>query len=136
MDERGFQELEHTADRALQVFGHDLKELFVNAARGMFSLIADLDTITPTRAHRVELQAPDLEMLLVDWLNELLFMHETNGEIYVQFDIEHLSPTELRATVRGESAPATKAFIKAATFHNLRIARTEEGYTTVVVFDT
>ena len=130
-----FEELEHTADLALKVHGHSLEEIFINAARGLFSLMADLENLAPSVSREVHLEAPDRESLLVDWLNELLYLHEVEEEIYTRFDIETLSSTALSATVRGTKTEASKLTIKAATFHNLEIRETDDGYLTTVVFD-
>jgi len=129
-----FEELEHTADLALKVHGHSLEEIFANAARGMFSLMADLDDLAPSVSREVHLEAPDRESLLVDWLNELLYLHEVEEEIYTRFEIEALSPTVLSAIVWGAKM-TSKLTIKAATFHDLEIRETEDGYLTTIVFD-
>jgi SHS2 domain-containing protein len=129
-----FEELEHTADLALKVHGHSLEEIFANAARGMFSLMADLDDLALSVSREVHLEAPDRESLLVDWLNELLYLHEVEEEIYSRFEIETLSTT-LSATVWGTKMEASKLTVKAATFHDLEIRETEDGYLTTIVFD-
>ncbi len=134
-DGQTFEELEHTADLALRVYGRDLKELFANAAYGMFYLMADLPALEPTTSHEVHLEAFDCETLLVDWLNELLYLHETEGEIYNRFQLKTLSPTHLTASVAGGEGEARKATIKAATFHDLAIEETEDGYVATIVFD-
>ena len=94
-----FEEVEHTADLALKVHGHSLEEIFANAACGLFSLMADLDNLSPSVNHEVHLGAPDRESLLVDWLNELLYLHEVEEETYTRFEIETLSSTMLLATI-------------------------------------
>jgi len=130
-----FEEVEHTADLALKVHGHSLKEVFANAAYGLFSLMADLDNLSPIFSRKVHLGAPDRESLLVDWLNELLYLHEVEEEIYIRFEIEALSSTALSAMVWGAKMTASKLTVKAATFHDLEIRETEDGYLATVVFD-
>jgi SHS2 domain-containing protein len=136
-----FEEVEHTADLALKVHGHSLKELFINAACGLFSLMADLESLSPSVSREIYLEAPDRESLLVDWLNELLYLHEVEEEIYTRFEIEALSPTALSAIIWGAKMRASKLtallrrIVKAATFHDLEIRETEDGYLTTVVFD-
>jgi SHS2 domain-containing protein len=131
-----FEEVEHTADLALKVHGHSLEEIFANAACGLFSLMADLENLSPTISRAVHLVgAPDRESLLVDWLNELLYLHEVEEEIYTRFQIEALSSTALSAAVWGVQMKASKLTVKAATFHDLEIRETEDGYLATVVFD-
>ena len=131
-----WQEIEHTADLALHVWGDDLPDLFATAARGMFSLLVDLAAVPSTQTLQVTLAAPDVETLLVDWLNELLYLGE--GErlaAYVEFEFAVLTPTALQATVRGGAVSEYCSYIKAATFHNLEVQVTPEGYETEIVFD-
>lgn len=130
-----YREIEHTADRALQVWGNKLPDLFVGATRGMYGLMADVDGLVPTHWREVRLDAWDRESLLVDWLNELLFLTETEGLLFVECDIESLTDTALVARVGGVRALPTKAQIKAATFHNLALVRDENGWSTLITFD-
>jgi SHS2 domain-containing protein len=132
-----FEEIEHTADIALRVYGGGLKELFCNAALGMFSLMADMALVRPQVERRLSLESMDHETLLVDWLNELLYMAEEHGEIYCEFDIATLSATEIVSQVRGMQHDSRNLLkqIKAATFHDLSIEQTAQGYTTAIVFD-
>lgn len=129
-----YQELDHTADWSFRAFGRDLAELFANAAYALFALEGALDAqSTLTREIRVE--GIDREALLVNWLSELLFLQETRHETYQRFDITKLTDTELEATVWGAQAqPATK-FIKAVTYHDLKIEQTEKGWQATVVVD-
>lgn len=130
-----FEELEHTADLALKVRGHSLKEVFANAAYGMFSLMADPEGLEPTISHEISLESLDYEALLVDWLNELLYLHEVEEEIYSRFEIEALSSSALSAIVWGAKMVDSKLTVKAATFHGLEIRETEDGCLVTVVFD-
>jgi SHS2 domain-containing protein len=130
-----YEQLEHTADLALRICGRDLRELFANAAYAMFSQLADVEHIVPTVQHRMQIEGTDREALLVNWLNELLYLHETQGQVYSAFDIHQLSPRSLRATVGGQQSEDIHTIIKAATHHDLAINETPEGYVATVVFD-
>jgi len=110
-----YQQLEHTADLALRIYGGDLRELFANAAYAMFSQLADVGRAKTTVHQHVEVQGSDGESLLVNWLNELLYLHETEGQVYTEFDIQELTTTCLKATVYGTEARAVHLIIKAAT---------------------
>lgn len=130
-----FEEIEHTADLALRVYGRDVKELFANAAQGMFALMAEPSLEEPAREREVSLEATDYEGLLVDWLNELIYLHEVEGETYYQFAIETLSPEKLKAHVTGGPTKSKTEAIKAATFHELAIKETANGLVATIVFD-
>ena len=129
-----FVEVEHTADWAIRVRGTTLSELFVNAATGMYSLVADL-SFTPTVEREIEVKGMDAEALLVNWLNELIYHTEMDGEVFCEFRVESFQPTHLRATVRAGRGVELKKEIKAVTFHNLQIVSTDSGYEVTVVFD-
>ncbi len=133
--EPDFDEIEHTADWAIRVRGATLPDLFVSAAVGMYSLMADLSAVKPAFERTVEARGMDAEALLVKWLNELVYRTEMDGEVFCQFQIDSFEPTHLRATVRGDRGIPLKKEIKAVTFHNLRIESTEQGYEATIVFD-
>lgn len=133
-----FEEIEHTADVGLRVRGKDLAELFVNAARGMWALIVpEIDEVEPAITREIELEAMDLEVLLVDWLSELLYLHETEHEVYSRFVVHDISPTRLRAGVGGGPVKGhrLRKHIKAVTFNDLSIEETAEGFSATIVFD-
>jgi len=134
-EEGRYEEVEHTADAAIRAYGRDLPELFANAAYGMFDLLADMERLHPTIEREISLEAPDLETLLVDWLGELLYLREAHGEVYEEFEISTLSPTELRAVARGGKRFVPRMNIKAVTYHDLKIEETGEGYAVNIVFD-
>lgn len=132
-----WEEIDHTADLALHLWGADLADLFATAARGMFALMVDLERIPLTEERRLTLQAADVEILLVDWLNELLYWGEREElSAYREFDFLELTSTLLEVRVRGGPATEYHGYIKAATFHNLEVRVTEAGYETEIVFDT
>lgn len=133
---KAFVEVEHTADAALRVYGQDWGEFLANAARGMFSLVADWGDRQSLRERKVSLQAMDGETLLVDWLSELLYLHEMEDVVYTSFEILSASENRLRAVVKGTENWSPRTAIKAVTFNDLRIEKTPEGYAATIVFDT
>lgn len=130
-----YEELEHTADLALRIYGRTLRELFANAAYAMFSQLSNLEGIVPTLQREVRVEGIDYESLLVNWLNELLYLQDTRGEAYVAFEIHKLSRRRLQATVRGARTEDFHTIIKAATYHELSITKTHGWYMSTVVFD-
>ena len=131
-----FEEVEHTADRALRVFGSNLEEFLLNAARGMNSLMVTQPVSgTEHQEKYVALEAIDIESLLVDWLSELAYWAELEMLIFDEFKLESVSSTHLKARIYGVRVTQLKKHIKAVTYHNLDIAQTEKGFTATVVFD-
>jgi SHS2 domain-containing protein len=119
-----FEEIEHTADVGIRAHGATLDELFANAAEGMFSLIADLDSVKAVGEIEVRLDAEDLPTLLLRWLSELLYIHETERLLFASFDV-HVHGTSLRGRARGEAIDKKrhelKLVIKAVTRHRLGV---------------
>lgn len=129
-----FREIEHTADWSLQVWGASMSELFVDAARGMYSLLQ----ATPSArdiARAIDLSADDYESLLVAWLQELLYLTETDGLVFDYFRMRDPSSTRLQADVRGGPAAHMEKVIKAVTYHELAIRTTPQGVEATIVFD-
>lgn len=129
-----YEEIDHTADWAFRAFGRDLKELYENAAYALFALEGALD-IASTLERQIAAEGIDREALLVNWLNELLFLQETRRETYQRFSIKQLTDTHLAATVHGAPAEPTTKFIKAVTFHNLKITQHANGWEATIVVD-
>jgi SHS2 domain-containing protein len=131
-----FEEIEHTADRALRIRGRNLEELLINAAGGLVAIMNPVPSGGGRTATRViDLDALDAETLLVNWLSELAFWAETERLVFDRFDVEQISPTHLRTVARGGRAERLERHVKAVTFHNLDIVRTAHGLAATVVFD-
>lgn len=131
-----FEEVEHTADWALRVYGQTLSELLVNAALGMNTLLIGNVAAIPWRVKRqFSIHGYDAEGLLVNWLSELAYWAEAEQLLFRQFDLRDVTPTHLGAVVRGGHVPELQKHIKAVTYHNLRIEQGEHGLVATVVFD-
>jgi protein archease len=132
----GFEEVEHTADRALRIFGIDLKELVISAAQGMTQLmVGEAAKISTEIEKSIELQAVDAESLLVEWLSELAYWAETEMLVFKKFRITEVTATSLQATALGGKVAELEKHIKAVTYHNLEITKTPEGLEVTIVFD-
>ena len=127
---RRFEVIDHTADVGIIAYGRDLEEAFANSAYGMFSLIADLDGVQEKVSRKVDIESIDQEALLVDWLNELLYLFDVKHIIFKRFEITALSQNRLQARIYGEKVDQSrhqlKTGIKAATYHMLKIEKNKE----------
>ena len=130
-----FEEIEHTADWAYRVRGKNLTQLFIQAALGLYSLVG-MELASGERITRsIQLKAIDYESLLVAWLNELLFFHESESLGFEQIEIQHLNETAIQAKVTGAPTQQWLKDIKAVTYHNLAIRETESGLEVTLVLD-
>ena len=136
--EKAFEILNHTADVGIIAYGADMEAAFANAAKAMFSLITELDEVAEAAHQDIELTAPDRESLLVGWLNELIYLFDTEQLILKRFEITRLSQTHLKARSYGQKVDSArhklKMGIKAATYHMLEVS-TDNGRRVQVLFD-
>jgi SHS2 domain-containing protein len=123
--DKDYEIVEHTADVAIRAFGRSQAEAFANAARAMFSQITELDSVRQTLVRQVEVEAPDRETLLVAWLNELVFLFDTEQLLFSRFEISAISDTRLEGQAFGEKVDRgrheLKIGIKSATYHKLKV---------------
>jgi SHS2 domain-containing protein len=133
----GFEFLDHPGDLKLRAWGRNLEELFANAATGMMTFLfgTDVADAPPYRTETIEMEAPDREALLVDWLSELLYRATSEYHAYMGFRIRELTATKLKATVTAAAAEAVED-IKAVTHHELSVREREGGWEATIVFDT
>ena len=136
--EKDFEFIDHTADVGIIAYGAGISQAFSNAARALFSLITELDSIKEVLYRDIELTAPDKESLLVEWLNELIYLFDTENIIFKRFDVTVLNDGRLRARGYGEKVDSLrhrlKTGVKAATYHMLKVNK-GNGYQVQVIFD-
>ena len=132
-----FELIEHTSDIGIEAHGSTLAEAFVNAARGMFSIIVETDNVKEVESRRVEASADDIEGLLFEWLNSLLYYFDVENLLFSGFDIPEFGDTRLAAECRGEKYDPTrhrlKTGVKSATYHMLEVDRKQNRVR--VIFD-
>lgn len=116
----------HGADVGVRGIGRTREEAFAQAALAMIAAITDPAAIAPRERVEVEVEAPDDELLLVDWLNALVYEMATRGMLFGRFEV-HLHGTRLRGTAWGEAADVARhqpaVEVKGATYTALRVAQ-------------
>jgi SHS2 domain-containing protein len=130
----GFREIEHTADWEMQVWAPDLPGLLEQAALGMYALAGAHVAGKPRIKRIVQLSAQDEESLLVSFLEELRYIGEMEGLAFDVFQIM-VQGYRLDAELTGSALLSVDKEIKAVTFHNLTVRKTEHGIEASVVFD-
>jgi SHS2 domain-containing protein len=133
-----YEIIDLSGDAALRVFGNTLETLFIHAANGLYALMIENSVIEESTGYNISTQAENMESLLVQWLNELLFLFDAYSFVGKTFQL-NLTDYSLDAVVRGGLFdPETHErglLIKAATYHNLSIKKTTSGYEAMVIFD-
>lgn len=133
-----FKIKEHTADVSLEASGGNLAEAFSNLGEGMFSIITYPEKINPSQCFDIEVKSTDEDALVVDWLNELLFLNQARGVMIRRFEIKEISENSIKSLGCGEifdeGKHPIKTEIKAATYHDLSVTK-QEGIKIKVTFD-
>jgi SHS2 domain-containing protein len=136
---RRFEVLDHTADIGLLVYGEDLETLFENAGEGFFHLITDLRKVRRKVERQVEIRQKDLERLMVDWLSELLYLHDVENLLFKGFKVESIGEGQLKARVKGEpfqeGIHIIKTEVKAVTYHQIQVRKEDGGWRAQIIFD-
>lgn len=134
-----FEFIDHTADIGFVVYGEDLKDLFENAAVAFFTVITDLEKVKRMIERKIEIGGGSLERLMVDWLNELLYLHEVENLLFSQFEVESVGEEGLKAKVKGEpfeeGRHPIKTGVKAVTFHQIQVRQEESLWRAQVILD-
>ncbi len=126
-----YEVFDHTADLGLRIRADSLPALFEDAARGFFSvLVANLDDVELVHEKMVSLEGQEVDLLLFDWLSELLYIFETEQMLFRQFDVQ-LKEGKLRATCRGQAVDRSRHElaheVKAITYHGLKTVQQDDG---------
>lgn len=139
MTKKGFEIIDHTADVGVIAYGADLKQLFSNAALALFSLVTEPESIRQELQRDVKIISEDKDSLLVEWLNELIYLFDAEHILFSRFDIERLTNDGLKASCYGENVDPLRHKIrigvKAATYHMLKIDKDGNGYRVQIIFD-
>lgn len=139
MTTAGWRQFEVAADVGLEAWGPTLAECFRQAALGMFELMVPLAAVRPAEAREVSAfgEAPDL--LLVNWLNELLYLHDVEGFGVHDVETPRLHGDRVHARVFGEPVDPARhprgILVKAATLHGLEVVEGRAAARARVVLD-
>jgi len=128
-----------TADLAIEATAGTLERLFATAAAGLFSLLVDPSLVRPAARRTITAEAGDVVGLLIAFLNELLFLHESEDWLMASASIVSLTQTRVEAVVTGETIDPGRHriqhHIKAVTYHRARVGRTGRKWSATVIVD-
>jgi len=136
-----YEYIDHTADIGIKAYGKDPKQVFENAAKGMFSIMFETCDQGQQTCVEVELDGGEdaQERLLVDWLNELLYLSSTKRLVFVDFSVQSLDSRHLKGKAFGSAYDPKKhrykTEIKSATYHMLELRKEKDKYYGYVLFD-
>ena len=121
--------LEHTADMGIEASGESLEELFAQAAYGLMEIVSGTPEALCREEKSVTVEGGDTGELLVNWLNEILYLFEIKRFFPLDFEIEEVRGKRVLARVRGEAFDPQRhpveREVKAVTYHQLRVEKTD-----------
>ena len=127
--DRRWEHFPHVADVGIRGFGETVAEAFEQAAQALAAIVTRAE-VRPLVAVQVQSEAPDVELLFVEWLNAIIYEMAARGMLFGQFEVK-LDGTRLDGTLWGEPvdverhAPACEP--KGATYTALRVGREPDG---------
>ena len=134
-----FEIFDHTADIGLIVYGKNLKALFENAGEAFFRLITDVRRVRYRVEKRIEIGGESLDRLMVDWLSELLYLHDVENLLFRGFRVESVGEDGLKAVVKGEPfqerVHVIKTEVKAVTYHRIEVRQENGRWRAQIIFD-
>ncbi|MDH3545466.1 MAG: archease [Gammaproteobacteria bacterium] len=130
MEQRSWEHFDHDADIGLRVDSATRKGLFEAMAEALTAIITDPAAVQPIETITVRCEAPDDAMLLVDWLNALIFEMATRGMVFCSWQVD-LDGQRLEARVAGEVVERLRhrpvVEVKGATYTALSVTQDSEG---------
>lgn len=130
MTAKRWEHFPHEADIGVRGLGATLEEAFEQAALALTAAISDLAAVSPRDMIQLSCEAPDDELLFVDWLNTLVYEMATRNMLFSRFEVQ-LEGKRLDAKVWGEALeiprhhPAVE--VKGATYTALKVAQRPDG---------
>jgi SHS2 domain-containing protein len=131
--------IDHTADLGIIVKGVDEKDVFIRAAQAMTDLMVKGDISKKTVIKDVLVEGEDFPDLMVRWLGEILYLFHGEKLIVNSIKIKSISPIKLKSTLTFRSFEPEHhqviREIKAVTYHQISVDKTEDGWQARVIFD-
>lgn len=137
-----FEYLDSIADAAIRASGETLSEAFCEAARAMFNLMVDIDSVEPKEEAEVRVSARTPDLLLVEWLGQLLSLKDLRGLIFSQFSAsieQQYDSVVLIGSARGEpidrSRHELRSEVKGVTYSGLHVRKENDLFSVECVLD-
>ena len=134
-----FEVIEHTADTGFRAWGDTPAELFANAALALESIAVEMGAVSKSVPYPIAASGEDYESLLVNFLNEVLYHLDGDRVVLGSFDVESISPTQVRCLawgdIRDDAEHPPKVVVKGVTYHLLEVKPEGDGWTARVILD-
>ena len=131
-----YQFLEHTADIKFRLYGKTLNEIFENAVLAISEYISRGQKIKPSKGKVIDVSGIDYESLFYSFLDEIIYLLDAENFLVVKAKVT-IRGYNLQAELFGDKASNYKDLdhIKAATYAEMYIKKTEDGFEAQAVLD-
>ena len=135
----GYDYFEVEADVGIHAWAPTLAEAFAEAALAALALAVDPAEVEPVDRREARAQGHSREALLVNWINECLYVHEIEGFVVRRVEVDHCDAGVIHGNLYGEEFETGRhragTIVKAATFHQVAIIEIEGGFDLRLVVD-
>jgi SHS2 domain-containing protein len=135
----GYDYFDVAADVGVKAWGPTLAAAFAQAGLGVFALMVEPASVDARESKEVSAQGETAEALLVNWLNECLYVHDIEGFVVSRIEFALFEGKRVHSLLWGEDLDLTRhrvgTVVKAATFHELRIGQVDDGWEVRVILD-
>lgn len=136
---KNYEILDHTADISVKIKAASLRGIFIESSVAMMDLICKIEKVKALKSFNINVSGISNEQLLVNWLQELLFLHEVKNFLFSKFTIKSLKNGLLTGSATGEKLDSSRHellnHIKAVTYNNLEITKDNGNFVTRITFD-
>ncbi len=130
--------IEVEADIGFEVWSEDLNNLFEEAALSMYEIMVDIDKVEPKEERYIKIEAEEMDLLMHDWLSELLYITDVKGIVFSKFNVI-INNFKLEGKAFGEPVNRKKhnpkTEIKAVTYHRLKVSKENGIWRATVILD-
>ncbi|MBA3063888.1 archease [Candidatus Woesearchaeota archaeon] len=126
-----------TSDVMFEAYGKSLKELFENSAHALFSVICEIKNVGEKKTVDIEVSGDSLEELMVNWLQDLIALVDTDELFLSRFEIAEINENNLKAKAYGEPISPEKAgvVVKGVTYYKLKLEKIKNNYKATISLD-
>lgn len=133
-----WEHFSHPADVGIRGVADTLERAFAETAYALMAVMCDPGTIRPLEAVDIRCEAPDVELLLAEWLNSLIYEMDVRKMLFSRFEVS-ITGLQLTAKIRGEKIDPrrhqTSVEVKAATYMELKVYKNNNLWTAQCVVD-
>ena len=134
-----FATVDHTADIGVEITGDSLEDLFITAGTALTDQLVSIESVISEDERKIEIEGRDKTDLLVKWLKGVLSLYQIEYFLSNEFKILKLENNKISAMIKGEmfndSRHEIKNDIKAVTYHQAEVVKTDTGYRVTVIMD-